>query len=195
MLVRRLLASFFAMGLVGRDRVVSFAPLRSRASILRRMRTNKTRPRLRRLKRVALAALVIFGVTLGLWLFSLRASPLPSPPALDVSMPAASPPSSMAVFQIPTGVTHRSAAFAYRGGSLGDTREFSMTAVLVRHPAGDLLIDTGFGRDIDAHFQMMPFAFRAVTSYAHHRSAADQLEAAFNEELEKYSGEAESSGG
>ena len=71
----------------------------------------------------------------------------------------------MAVFQLPTGVTHRSAGFAYRGGSFRDKRDFSMTAVLVNHPRGDVLIDTGFGRQVDQHFQMMPFFFRAATSY------------------------------
>ncbi len=84
----------------------------------------------------------------------------------------------MRIWKLPTGVTHRSAAFAYRGGSFGDRRDFVMTAVLVEHPRGDLLIDTGFGRDIDAHFRMMPLGFRAVTSYAHTSSAADQLDRA-----------------
>ena len=62
----------------------------------------------------------------------------------------------MALFQLPTGVTHRSAGFAYRGGSLADKRDFVMTAALVKHPQGDVLIDTGFGRDIDAHFSQPP---------------------------------------
>lgn len=82
------------------------------------------------------------------------------------------------MFQLPTGVTHRSAAVAYRGGSFSDRRDFAMTAVLIRHPRGDLLVDTGFGRDIDAHFKTMPSAFRAVTSYERGRSAAERLDAA-----------------
>jgi glyoxylase-like metal-dependent hydrolase (beta-lactamase superfamily II) len=84
----------------------------------------------------------------------------------------------MAVFQLPTGITHRSAGFAYRGGSFRDRRDFVMTAVLVKHPRGDLLIDTGFGRDIDAHFRAMPFTFRIATSYEQTGSAADQLDSA-----------------
>lgn len=84
----------------------------------------------------------------------------------------------MSLVQLPTGVTHRSAAFAYRGGSLRDKRDFSMTALLVKHPRGDLLIDTGFGRHIDAHFQAMPLVFRAMTSFERGRSAAEQLDAA-----------------
>jgi glyoxylase-like metal-dependent hydrolase (beta-lactamase superfamily II) len=84
----------------------------------------------------------------------------------------------MALFQLPTGVTHRNAAFAYRGGSFFDKRDFAMTAVLVKHPRGDLLIDTGFGRDIDAHFRTLPWAFRLVTTYDRTRSVAEQLDAA-----------------
>ena len=105
-------------------------------------------------------------------------SPSATTAAVDGDLPPASPPAEMAVFQLPTGVTHRSAAFAYRGGAFGDKREFSMTAVLVKHPRGDLLIDTGFGRDIDAHFRSMPWPFRAMTSYTRLSSAAEQLDAA-----------------
>jgi N-acyl homoserine lactone hydrolase len=106
------------------------------------------------------------------------ASPLPPPAPFAGDWPRASPPAEMAVFHLPTGVTHRSAAFAYRGGSFRDKRDFTMTAILVKHPAGDVLIDTGFGRDIDAQFESMPFFFRAVTSYDRARPAADQLAAA-----------------
>lgn len=31
-----------------------------------------------------------------------------------------------------------------------ERREFSMAGTRVKHPQGDLLIDTGFGRDVDA---------------------------------------------
>jgi len=64
-------------------------------------------------------------------------------------LPSATPPAELAVFALPTGVTHRVAAFAYAGGSFRDRRDFAMTGVLVKHPGGDLLIDTGFGRRID----------------------------------------------
>jgi glyoxylase-like metal-dependent hydrolase (beta-lactamase superfamily II) len=53
-----------------------------------------------------------------------------------------------------------------------------MAALLVRHPRGDLLVDTGFGRDIDAHFGRMPWPFRVTTSFERSRSAAEQLDAA-----------------
>jgi glyoxylase-like metal-dependent hydrolase (beta-lactamase superfamily II) len=50
-----------------------------------------------------------------------------------------------------------------------------MAGALVKHPKGDLLIDTGFGRNIDAQFRTLPFAVRAITFYNLWRPAADQL--------------------
>ncbi len=68
-----------------------------------------------------------------------RAAPLPEPPALTGDLPPASPLAEMALFHLPTGITLRSAdGFAYRGGSFSDRREFTMSAVLVQHPRGDL---------------------------------------------------------
>lgn len=130
---------------------------------------------MRRSRKVLLGiacALTLGGVALG---STFLAAPLAAPTALTTGLPAASPPPEMQLYQLPTGVTHRSAGFAYRGGSLADKRDFVMTAALVKHPKGDVLIDTGFGRDIDAHFQSMPFAFRAVTSFQKGVAAADQL--------------------
>jgi glyoxylase-like metal-dependent hydrolase (beta-lactamase superfamily II) len=83
----------------------------------------------------------------------------------------------LAVFALMTGVNHRVAAFGYRGGSFFDRRDFSMAGTLVKHPKGDLLIDTGFGRHIDEQFRTMPVAFRAITSYSLWQPATDQLKA------------------
>lgn len=138
-------------------------------------------PRVRGLsrgKRVLLAVAALLLVTIAAFAWSFRSAPLPAPQAYDGSWPEASPPTGMTLHALPTGITHRTAAFAYRGGSFSDERKFAMTAVLVRHPRGDLLIDTGFGRDIDAHFAMMPAYFRAGTRYDRMTSARDQLDAA-----------------
>lgn len=105
------------------------------------------------------------------------AAPLDPPPAYAGELPAASPPAGMQLVHLPTGVIHRSAGFAYRGGSFTDERRFAMSAAWVRHPAGDLLIDAGFGRNIDVHFRMMPAFFRAFTAYEKGRTAREQLEA------------------
>jgi hypothetical protein len=82
----------------------------------------------------------------------------------------------MAAFQIPTGISRRAASFGYRGGAFSDQRDFVMTVVLVKHPRGDLLIDTGLGRQIDRQFQAMPAAFRAITQYDRIGAAADLLD-------------------
>lgn len=133
---------------------------------------------MRRRTRVGIASIAcaLLGVALLLGTFS--ASPLAAPQPLTSALPSASPPPTMSLHRLPTGVTHRSAAFAYRGGRFGDARDFAMSAALVRHPKGDLLIDTGFGRTIDAQIKLMPWFFRAVTSYDKARAAADQLDAA-----------------
>jgi glyoxylase-like metal-dependent hydrolase (beta-lactamase superfamily II) len=130
------------------------------------------------MRRVALGALLASALAAGALLDGFSASPLPSPEPYAGPLPAASPPAEMAVAALPTGVTRRSAAFAYRGGSFSDRRDFAMAALLVRHPRGDLLIDTGFGREIDAHFGRMPWPFRVATSFERSRSAAEQLDAA-----------------
>ena len=94
------------------------------------------------------------------------------------SLPSGTPPKEMAVVSVLTGVNHRVAGFGYRGGSLFERREFSMAGTLVKHPQGDLLIDTGFGRNIDQQFRTLPMLFRAITFYSLWQSAADQLRAA-----------------
>lgn len=123
--------------------------------------------------------LLFFGaLVLLLFLLLLRsfsAAPLPQPSAFSGTLPIVTPPSDMAIFQLLTGIAHRSAAFGYRGGSFSDKRDFAMSAVLVKHPKGDLLIDTGFGSNIDAQFAQMPFFFRWGTSYEKKIPAAAQL--------------------
>lgn len=117
-------------------------------------------------------------LVIGLFGASFMSAPLPRPATLSDALPPASPPAEMGIFALPTGTIHRNAAVAYRGGAFGDRRDFAVTAVLVRHPRGDLLIDTGFGRDIDAHFRTMPLLFRAMTRYEKASSASEQLAAA-----------------
>jgi hypothetical protein len=52
------------------------------------------------------------------------------------------------------------------------------TAVLVRHPQGDLLIDAGLGRTIAEEMREFPFLFRLGTDLVRFQAAADQLDAA-----------------
>lgn len=123
----------------------------------------------------AVAALVL---PLALFLRTFSPSPLPMPKPYAGPIPSAKPPKEIAVFALVTGVNHRVAAYAYRGGSLFERREFSMAGTLVKHPQGDLLIDTGFGRNIHEQFRTMPLLFRAITFYSLWQPAVDQLKAA-----------------
>jgi N-acyl homoserine lactone hydrolase len=126
---------------------------------------------------IAAAAATVL-VPLAVLLHTLSPSPLPKPEAYMGPLPSATPPPEMAVSALVTGVNHRVAAYGYRGGSSFERRDFSMAGALVKHPRGDLLIDTGFGRNITEQFATMPFLFRAMTSFSLWQPAADQLNAA-----------------
>jgi glyoxylase-like metal-dependent hydrolase (beta-lactamase superfamily II) len=106
------------------------------------------------------------------------AAPLPAPPPLSDPLPQASPPAGMAIYALPTGVIHRTSAFAHRGGSPWEKWDSVITAVLVRHPQGDVLIDTGVGRTIASQLKQAPLLFRLGTDLVPLQTAADQLDAA-----------------
>jgi glyoxylase-like metal-dependent hydrolase (beta-lactamase superfamily II) len=53
-----------------------------------------------------------------------------------------------------------------------------MDAALIHHPKGDLLIDTGFGRDVDSHVTTTPWLMRTLAKYQLTAAVADQLKAA-----------------
>jgi N-acyl homoserine lactone hydrolase len=97
------------------------------------------------------------------------------PPAWAGPLPEAAPPPETAVYQLPTGTYETRAAFAVRGGSFRDKRHFAATAVLVRHPKGDLLIDAGFGSHIEAHLAALPRMQRAPHQVA--ETVSEQLDA------------------
>lgn len=126
----------------------------------------------------AAAAAAIVLVPFALVLRTFLPSPLPNPTPYRGPIPTAAPPKEVGVFALVTGVTHRIAGFGYRGGSLFERRDFSMAAALVKHPRGDLLIDSGFGRNIAEQFATMPWLFRVITSYSLWHPTADQLKIA-----------------
>ena len=97
------------------------------------------------------------------------------PPAWQGPLPEATPPSDMAIYQLPTGTYETRAAFAFTGGSFRDKRPFAATAIVVMHPKGDLLIDAGFGSDIAAHVHAQPWFARAP--YRATGTASEQLDA------------------
>ena len=97
--------------------------------------------------------------------FSSPALPDPGPLPASVPIPRAGPPGDMELIAVPAGVRNRVAAYAYRGGSVFDRRDFYTGAALIKHPQGDLLADAGFGRDIARQSATMPRYFRAITRY------------------------------
>ncbi|WP_332117973.1 MBL fold metallo-hydrolase [Azorhizobium caulinodans] len=90
-------------------------------------------------------------------------------------LPAASPPADLSISALPTGTYDSPAALTYRGGAWSETRHLAAAALLVRHPKGNLLIDTGFGRNIDEHIKLIPAMQR--TPQTKGIPAVDQLAA------------------
>ncbi|MEO6698093.1 MAG: MBL fold metallo-hydrolase [Paraperlucidibaca sp.] len=118
-----------------------------------------------------LGVLVLFVASFLPWSLSSQVVKLPE------RLPAASPPETMRVSALPTGTMRSSAMLAFRGGNPLDARDFSMTAVLVQHPRGDLLIDTGFGREVDEQVKLLPLLMQLTTDYEKATPAAEQLNA------------------
>jgi glyoxylase-like metal-dependent hydrolase (beta-lactamase superfamily II) len=126
---------------------------------------------------LVVAALALDAVVV-LFLTTYCASPLPRPSPMEGALPPASPPPGMAAYKVPTGVIHHTAAFGYRGGSFLDRRDFAMTAALLTHPRGDLLVDSGLSRSIATQLRLMPRSFGMLSNYEVRASAAEQLDAA-----------------
>ena len=66
--------------------------------------------------------------------FSSPALPDPGPLPTSIPIPDADQPEDMELIAVPTGVNNRVAAYAYRGGSIFDRRDFYIGAALIKHP-------------------------------------------------------------
>jgi len=126
------------------------------------------------MKKIALV--VLLALCALLWTFTPSAlSPIPQ---FSETLPVANSPAGMSLSALPTGVMHSKAALAYRGGSLLEPRDFAMTAILVKHPKGNLLFDTGLGQQVDEQVKTLPQLMQATTTYTKGVPAAIQLAAA-----------------
>jgi glyoxylase-like metal-dependent hydrolase (beta-lactamase superfamily II) len=68
-------------------------------------------------------------------------------------------------------------AFLYSGGSWTTTRVGAHSVILVRHPLGTILFDSGLGRNISEQFlESMPFWLKPFMTYENHHPAKDLLE-------------------
>lgn len=127
------------------------------------------------MKRVLRVVLLLVLFAGGALFWSFLPANLPMPAPIADALPPASPPAGMSISVLDTGSIQSRAVLAFRGGAFGDERTFAIAPILVRHPRGDLLIDAGFGRDIDAHVKTMPWLGRMLTDYTKGRPAGEQL--------------------
>jgi N-acyl homoserine lactone hydrolase len=103
---------------------------------------------LRALKRIALMLVLLAAIlAAALYVFYFRRTPLPAIASHARVTPAISNIPGMAACWIETGKTFSNFSFASTAGS-----------VLVRHPAGDLLIDTGNSSHYNQEISGFPFA-------------------------------------
>ena len=130
------------------------------------------------MKRILLLLLVAALAGGGALFASFMPAALPVGELPKVNVPKSNPPPDMRVYAIEAGKMLSQAAFAYRGGSFTEPRVFGMGGILIKHPQGMLLFDTGFGSDVDAHFKTIPFLMRATSRYEKEPTVAAQLHAA-----------------
>jgi glyoxylase-like metal-dependent hydrolase (beta-lactamase superfamily II) len=145
---------------------------------------NKTSTARRLVAALALHAMLALGAASLLW-WTLASSARADAPAASsttvgptrtpLAWPAARPPQGMSLHALLTGRMYSRAGLAYEGGALGEERIFGQGAILIRHPAGHLLFDSGFGEQVDDHFRSTPWLMRATTRYEKLPSARSQL--------------------
>lgn len=88
-------------------------------------------------------------------------------------------PAQLELSIIKTAEVRTLEALTYSGGAYTQLVRLQHIAVLVRHPQGTLLFDTGLGRQVDAQVRSdMPLWARPVFSYGPVSDARSQLEAA-----------------
>ncbi|MGE5451104.1 MAG: MBL fold metallo-hydrolase [Acidobacteriota bacterium] len=100
----------------------------------------------------------------------------PAPPGM---WPPAQPPESLAFSMIHTGHSEGVSEALVVGGGRWLTRRFpSQSAVLIRHPRGNVLFDTGLGRHVQEQFAANTWLDRQFFAFVAGQPAADQLQAA-----------------
>jgi glyoxylase-like metal-dependent hydrolase (beta-lactamase superfamily II) len=129
------------------------------------------------MKKLLWLLLAVFVAANGAFLLTLTPEVLEAGPAPALTVPKASPPADMTLVAIEAGRMRTLEAQAYRGGSFS-MRDFNMGGILVRHPRGALLFDTGFGREVEQHFRTAPALMRLTAVLKQETPVADQLKAA-----------------
>ncbi len=109
-----------------------------------------------------------------LWSFVPTVLSVPAAGELRLAAAAPRPPADMRVGVLHAGRMASQAALAYRGGAFED-RVFGMDVVIVEHPAGTLLFDAGFGRNLAQHAKTLPALVRRVSQLTPETAVVDQL--------------------
>ncbi len=100
---------------------------------------------------------------------------LPTQPSLTIISEAPMTTQGVTLKAIEAGKMLSSAGFAYRGGSLLEERVFNMGGILIEHPKGKLLFDTGFGSAVDEQFKSTPWLMQKTARYEKEPTVAAQL--------------------
>lgn len=124
-------------------------------------------------KLALLGAVVVFALVAAR---AFMASPLDEVPTTVTALPPASPPAEMRLAAVPSGAMYSSAGFTFRGGDFFDERRMTMAAILVRHPKGDVLFDSGFGSKVADHVHTLPFVARVASKIEHGTPVAKHLQ-------------------
>lgn len=101
-----------------------------------------------------------------------------SQPATLTSDPRLQAPGSLPPLEfsiIKTGGTTSVSALLFDGGNWFEPRVSTHAAVLVKHPKGAFLFDTGLGGQVNEQFAQLPFWLRPLMAYELNGTAHDQL--------------------
>lgn len=109
------------------------------------------------------------------WSFAPQDLDAPADPTIAAPAAVASPVTIKAIL---AGKMYSSAGFAYRGGSLFEERVFGMGGILVEHPKGKLLFDTGFGSAVAEQLKTTPWLMQNTARIEKEPTVAAQLAAA-----------------
>jgi glyoxylase-like metal-dependent hydrolase (beta-lactamase superfamily II) len=125
----------------------------------------------------AFGLLLVIALALLAWTFApVRLAP-DAPGRWTFERPEAHPPQELRMTVLHTGAIASRHGLAVRGGSLGAEMEFAMAPILIEHPRGNLLVDAGFGRDVDRHVLTTPWIGQKLSSHRKDTPAIEQLAA------------------
>ncbi len=123
-----------------------------------------------------LLLLLLVGVAALAWTF--MPQDLAAPPAQAIAVPPVPATPGVEIKAILAGKMLSSAGFAYRGGNLMEERIFNMGGIVLVHPKGTLVFDTGFGKNVAEHFKTTPWLMQNTARFEQEPTVADQLAAA-----------------